>query len=65
MTDNIKIVKDIVDYDTYLIYSEKLLKHYVDICDYKRAFYMLINILSHFPMFKRFSECFQEQSPFK
>ena len=55
-------MKDIVDYDMYLNQSQKLLNHYIEICDYKTAFYTLINILSNFPTFKNFTESFKGDS---
>lgn len=51
-------MKDVVDYEMYLNQSQNLLKHYIDVCDYKSAFYTLINILSHFPVFKKFTDSF-------
>jgi hypothetical protein len=55
-------MKDIVDYEMYLNQSQRLLKHYIDICDYKTAFYTLINVLSNFPLFKKFTDSLIEHS---
>lgn len=55
-------MKDVVDYERYLNQSQHLLKHYIDICDYKTAFYTLINILSHFPLFKKFTDSLTKDS---
>lgn len=52
--------KEIVDYEKYLDQSEKLVKSYINIFDYKNAFYTLISVLSNFPLFKNFCQSFNE-----
>ena len=54
--------KEIGDYETYLNQSEKLIKFYVGINDYKAAFYTLIKVLSYFPIFEKFTSSFENKN---